>query len=377
MESTVVKNEILVGSFLALAVVLGAVWASKRSRDKGLLDVHRIHFTVPKGSGLQKGAPVLMRGIEVGSIGDVELTADRKVRVTAEIAPRFARYVTEDTLASVIEPPFLGTTKVQLEPGEGEQGGRDVELSTSELPSFMARIDSLEVDVKELLKRVDKLVQNADATLEDVRSVTKKVDEGKGLVGRLLNDEQLADDVEATLTDVRAVVKEIREGEGALAMAVNDEKFAADLKASAENLREVSDEISEGKGSLGRLVKDAQLVDESTGLVKDVRGSLGKLNELNEQAKKSMERVERLLASTEVTVRKINDLVESGDDVTKEIATSLRKINSGKGTIAALLNDDAVYRETRSLLKELRESVEDLREQAPINSFIGVVFSAF
>jgi len=33
--------------------------------------------------------------------------------------------------------------------------------------------------------------------------------------------------------------------------------------------------------------------------------------------------------------------------------------------------------EARGLLKELRETVQDLREQAPINSFIGVVFSAF
>ena len=40
-------------------------------------------------------------------------------------------------------------------------------------------------------------------------------------------------------------------------------------------------------------------------------------------------------------------------------------------------SDDAIFKETRALLKELRESVEDLREQAPINSFIGVVFSAF
>lgn len=93
MESRVVQSEILAGSFVALVVLLGAVSASERSRDKGLLDAHRIHL--PRGSGLQKGAPVLMRGIEVGSIGDVELTTDRTVRVTAEIAPRFARLLEE------------------------------------------------------------------------------------------------------------------------------------------------------------------------------------------------------------------------------------------------------------------------------------------
>jgi phospholipid/cholesterol/gamma-HCH transport system substrate-binding protein len=53
------------------------------------------------------------------------------------------------------------------------------------------------------------------------------------------------------------------------------------------------------------------------------------------------------------------------------------KVNKGQGTLSKFVNDDAIFRETKALLKEVRESVEDLREQAPINSFIGVVFSAF
>ena len=60
-----------------------------------------------------------------------------------------------------------------------------------------------------------------------------------------------------------------------------------------------------------------------------------------------------------------------------EQASILAKVDTGEGTIASLLNDPLLYRESKSLLKELRETVEDLREQAPINSFIGVVFSAF
>ena len=40
------------------------------------------------------------------------------------------------------------------------------------------------------------------------------------------------------------------------------------------------------------------------------------------------------------------------------LADTLRRINTGKGTLSAFLNDDSIYRETKSLLKELRESVE-------------------
>jgi phospholipid/cholesterol/gamma-HCH transport system substrate-binding protein len=377
VQSTVVKNELVVGSFLAVAVLLGALWATNQSREKGLLDTQKVSFTVPNGSGLQKGAPVVMRGVEVGSIGDVVLTEDHKVLVTAEIRPRFAPFVSTDALASVVEPPFLGTTKVELEPGTGAKVGVNETLKTKTQRSFLDRLEEIEVDARKTLKKVESAVDEAKSTLEEIKAVAKSAREGKGLIAQLLNDEQLATDVKTILADVREITKQIREGEGAAALAINDPDFAKDLKATVKDLREVADTIQKGEGTLGKLVKDSELFDESTSLVKDVRGTLAKLNELNEQAKTSMAKVEQLLDSTNGAVKKIEGLVGSAGDVTKELALTVKKINSGEGTVAALLNDDAVYRETKSLLKELRESVEDLREQAPINSFIGVVFSAF
>ncbi|MGE0709617.1 MAG: MlaD family protein [Planctomycetota bacterium] len=377
MQSTVVKHELLVGSFVALAVALGAVWATKRTREKGLLDTQKVRFTVDHGSGLQRGSTVVVRGIEVGSIGDVELTKDHKVRVTADIAPRFAPFITADSVATVVEPPLLGSTKVSIEPGSGQPAGRDQKLDAKLESSFVARLDGLEQDVRGALKKLDTFLAKANETVEQVEAIAKQVREGKGLVSRLLNDEQLAEDVKATLTDVRAVVKSVREGDGAVALAINDPDFAKDLKQSVKDVREVTESVAQGKGTLGKLVKESELMDESTSLVKDVRGTLAKLNELNEQAKSSMAKVESLLTTTEKTVDKVSGLVSGAHDITRELAVTVKKINEGQGTIAALLNDDSIYRETRSLLKELRESVEDLREQAPINSFIGVVFSAF
>ena len=51
MQSKVVKNELVVGVFIAIGVLLAGVWATQRSRDKGLLDTHRIVFEVEHGSG--------------------------------------------------------------------------------------------------------------------------------------------------------------------------------------------------------------------------------------------------------------------------------------------------------------------------------------
>ena len=53
------------------------------------------------------------------------------------------------------------------------------------------------------------------------------------------------------------------------------------------------------------------------------------------------------------------------------------KINYGQGTIGKLINKDNIHAQTDQLVKELRETIEDAREQAPITSFIKAALTAF
>lgn len=53
------------------------------------------------------------------------------------------------------------------------------------------------------------------------------------------------------------------------------------------------------------------------------------------------------------------------------------KINKGNGTIGKLVNKDTLHEDTGNLIKELRDTVEDTREQAPVTSFIRAALTAF
>lgn len=60
------------------------------------------------------------------------------------------------------------------------------------------------------------------------------------------------------------------------------------------------------------------------------------------------------------------------------------KINRGQGTLGILVNDDELHRSAHTLLtdaeivvRELRESLEDTREQAPVNSFVRAMLTAW
>ncbi len=68
----------------------------------------------------------------------------------------------------------------------------------------------------------------------------------------------------------------------------------------------------------------------------------------------------------------------------ENIAQITDKINTGRGTVGRLINDDELHRNASTLMtdaqvviKELRESLEDTREQAPVTSFIRAALTAF
>lgn len=61
----------------------------------------------------------------------------------------------------------------------------------------------------------------------------------------------------------------------------------------------------------------------------------------------------------------------------RNIRDITQKINEGKGTLGKLVNEDKVHEDTDDLIKELREAIEDTREQAPVTSFIRAALMAF
>lgn len=80
----------------------------------------------------------------------------------------------------------------------------------------------------------------------------------------------------------------------------------------------------------------------------------------------------------------LSKLSELLDENRENIAVTLQnvreftdKINRGKGTLGRLVNEDTIHSDTGKLINELRDAVEDSREQAPVTSFIRAALTAF
>ncbi len=69
--------------------------------------------------------------------------------------------------------------------------------------------------------------------------------------------------------------------------------------------------------------------------------------------------------------------VNNMNDITKNIKDVTDKINRGEGSIGKLLSNDDTINQADELIAEVRETIEDAREQAPVTSFIRAALTAF
>jgi phospholipid/cholesterol/gamma-HCH transport system substrate-binding protein len=204
---------------------------------------------------------------------------------------------------------------------------RNLEETTDSVNKVLGKINEGDGTLAKLVND-GKLYDSTVRTLERVESIARKVDEGKGTIGALFNDDGMRDDVKRTIQKVASLLKRADDGEGTMGQLVRNDRLYKALSQALEDLSKLSGQIADAKGPVGVLITDAQ----------------------------AGENVRRTIAHIE----KITDSVASG-----------------RGSVGRLFMDDRLITEAERVVVELRESVEDLREQAPINAFVNAVFQAF
>lgn len=114
------------------------------------------------------------------------------------------------------------------------------------------------------------------------------------------------------------------------------------------DLKNITGKISKGEGTLGKLIYDDALYDDARFVMRELKYAVAERN---------------LIGNLEDTVANLNQVAE--------------KINSGEGTIGKLVNDDSLYVEAKKMMKDVRMTVDDIRETSPIVTFSSIFFGAF
>ncbi len=335
---------------------------------------------------LEEGEEVRVRGVKIGQVTGISYNKSGKVVVEATLFEEPVLY--KNVSFHIRSKSPLGGWYLAIDPGSPSDPAHPekdrVDLATlagmplhGETPADLftelgrvlgekrealaAIIDDLRDAVGAIRRRegvVGALIYDEKMKKDltgAVHGLSVSVTEPRGLLYALLQNRELADNVTEAVASLR---KSLTRTDTPLGVLLNDPEAGRSVRQALVDLSEIASQIRSGKGTVGRLLADEKLYDEAVraaeGLSALVQGEglvpyLIKDPESRELGRRSLEAL-------------------------RDVAL---KLNTGKGTIPRLLNEPDVYEHAEKLLVEIRESVEDAREAAPINQLVNLLGAVY
>jgi len=317
------RDEFLVGIAVLVAivtVVLGAIFLSDTSVGRG--EIVRVARFRSVGR-LQPGAPVILRGVKVGTVQVLRLAdnawveADLRVDRTVELPDRPAVIAVPASLFGEWQAVFVGRDEltdpnVTLLLNEAAALGGDI-LPGADLPDIgqlTAQASRIATDVGLITERVQgaidsSVIRDLQLSVRDLRLMADRLNEfantETGTLGRITgNTERLTASASSTLARVDSATRDGRIED----IVGSTQRFTSNLDSISSDLRAVAAAAHESRESLTRILV---VLDSVLTRMEGGRGTLGLLSAdstLYQEATATVSELRSLIADIKANPRK-------------------------------------------------------------------------
>ncbi|MDQ3519634.1 MAG: MlaD family protein [Gemmatimonadota bacterium] len=267
------RDEVLVGILVTIALAIGitgTLWLARR----GFGSTYPLHARFTWGAGLKNGQPVLLAGLHVGTVSEIEFNQSGWLDVTMDIEEK--RRIPEGTTATVAQLSLFGDKAIALTP-------------TTPSTTMIAPGDT--VPVGKATPTLDDMMFRVDSLMRGVSDVTEKIEfefvEGGGIAdmrrtmasaNRLVN--QLSNVAAVQSRNLTLTMASVRQTLGSVDSSVVDSTLrnmrttsenmtvlTGNLKGTMQRLDSVAAQLENGNGSAGKLLNDPALYDNARALM--------------------------------------------------------------------------------------------------------------
>jgi phospholipid/cholesterol/gamma-HCH transport system substrate-binding protein len=279
------RDEVLVGIVTTIAVILGIIGTLFLARG-GLLPGYAMYGVFPWGSGLKQGQPVMLSGVSIGYIGDVDIRRDGGLIVEMRIYKQYQ--VPRNVVTKVVPNGFFGDMMIAMTPtaptdesyalGDTLIGSKSVGVA-----DVVALVDSIGRDVRGLTQALRTELVEAGG----LRDLRRTVASANALIASL---NEIAETQSAELTRTQQALQRLASSvdsavvdstlRSITTLSGNVSQLTADLRTTTSRLNGVLAKLEGSEGSAGLLMNDP-------GLYRDVRGLLTRLDSLTADFQKN------------------------------------------------------------------------------------------
>ncbi len=365
--------------FIALAVLVVLILNASGELNpfKGHLHL-RARFT--DANGLRDGSEVRLAGVRIGKVDRIRLLGPSEVGTAAnpqkievfltidnkiDGVPATDRIRTDST-AQQAAPSILGSEMiVNITPGTPVgQPVKENDLLPSTAGSTMSDLATQGTDLAQRLSKLS----------DQLNDVVKNAREGKGTLGRILNDESLYNNLNATIADAEELARQIKTGKGSAGKFVYDEALYNNANDIALNLKKLSDDLNNGRGTAGKLLTNDEMYN--------------KINRIADRVNHSMDQIDQVIAGVNRGEGTLGKLVKD-EAIYNDARTAIARFNTtatridnvvanaqrGEGTLGKLITDESLYNNVNQLSSEGVKMIYDFRQNP--KKYLTIKFQLF
>lgn len=196
MDTNKEKFKIRLGLFALGGIVLFVAAIFVIGRQKNLFDpVFKVHATFYNVSGLQVGNNVRFAGINVGTVNGIDIINDSMVVVELMVKTSVQSYIKKDSEVAIGSEGIIGDRLIII-----SQGGATTPPVTE--GDYLASTEPIETDA--IMASLEVTALNAELMSYDLAEIVSNINEGKGILGKLISDTTMAEDLSKTMGNLQS-----------------------------------------------------------------------------------------------------------------------------------------------------------------------------
>ncbi len=275
---------------------------------------YSIKIVVSSADGIGIGSPVVLSGVQIGKVSDIQLSDNgKKVIIVSQIKSDVK--ITEDVKVSLKLKGILGDRYIYLKQGESKKYLKDgdiifIEKEEVEPENITASAQDVLAQFSRTLQEIEKLVKNINGLVEDIR--------GEGIAEEI---GESAENIRLTISEARDAINEF--GKTMKKISSSIDKLIIPAEEFAQDLTQISEDIKE----TARIVKRIAAGIESDGIIefvgeenkRKIDAFLGEMESISPKIRKIVSKTEDVISRAESGIDKFSKEIDEVSSIKMKI----------------------------------------------------------
>jgi phospholipid/cholesterol/gamma-HCH transport system substrate-binding protein len=295
-----ISNETKIGAFTVIALAVLILGYSFLKGNDVFTRENRFYATYSKVDGLSVSKPVLVNGFVIGRVAHMTLQPDGHTLVELKVEPQYQ--IPKNTLAKLESTDLLGGKAIVFELGDSKQMAEDKDVLQSEVKGGIAE------SLQPVQKKAELIIGKMDSILTSVNNIMNPKFQA--------NVDRSFTSIANTLQSLEGTSKKVDNLVGTQSVHINN--IMGNVEAISANLKS----------------SDVYLTH-----------TLANFNKVSDQ----------------IANANIKQTLDNASKAISDLQATITKVNSGKGSLGLLLNDDKLYNNLKSASANLDQLMIDLK----------------